>query len=141
MDELCCLVDAPGLRISYDPLNEWLYTQWRGRHDIASVKHYAQEIYACLMAQPCTKILSDHSELLGNWEGAAAWMNQQHFERMARQGIAYLAWVYAHDNRDRIAMDRSCFQLAQPVVAIFDDVAAAYAWLRSCLQVQWKSCV
>jgi hypothetical protein len=134
MEELCCLVDLPGLRVSRDEVNGWLYNQWLGAHDEASVKYHAASICACLTARPCTKILSDHSGLLGNWQGASPWVGREFFDRLAQQGILYFAWVYNLGYYDRVAMEKTLFYTVRPVVATFGDVASAYDWLRSCPQ-------
>jgi hypothetical protein len=141
MEELHCLVDLPGLRVSCDEANGWLYNQWLGEHDEASVKHYAANICACLAAWPCTKILSDHSGLVGNWQGASPWVGRDYFDRLAQQGILYFAWVYNLGYYDRVAMEKTLFYTTRPVVAIFGDVASAYDWLRSCPAEPWMSCL
>lgn len=141
MEELCCLVDTPGLRVSRDEANGWLYNQWLGKHDEVSVKHHAASICACLTARPYTKILSDHSGLTGNWAGASPWVGHEFFDRLAKQGILYFAWVYNLGYYDRVAMEKTLFYTTRPVVATFGDVASAYDWLRSCPPEPWKSCL
>ena len=122
----------PGLRVSYDPVNTWLYNQWLGEHTEASVKVCAEAVCACLRAQPCAKILSDHSQLRGDWQAAAAWVGQENFAHLAAQGIAYFAWVYSPSYTDRVAMERTLLYTKAPLVAIFDDLAEAYDWLQRC---------
>jgi hypothetical protein len=132
MDQFRRLLDSPGLHVSYDVANSWLYNEWKGMHDAASIKLHVEGVFMGLAQQPCTKILSDHSDLLGYWEGAAPWVGPHYFDRLARQGIRYFAWVYAPGTFDRVAMERSCYHLNRPVVAIFNDLASAYDWLRRC---------
>jgi hypothetical protein len=141
MEELRCLVDLPGLRVSCDEANGWLYNQWLGEHDETSVKHHAASICACLKARPYPKILSDHSGLVGNWQGASPWVGRDYFDRLAQQGILYFAWVYNLGYYDRVAMEKTLFYTTRPVVAIFGDVASAYDWLRSCPAKPWSSCL
>lgn len=132
MEQLRGLLDTPGLRVSYDTVNKWLYNQWRGRHNEASIRDGAACVYACLARLPCTKVLSDHSEVVGDWQGAAPWVGQQYLDRLAARGIRHFAWVHAPSYYDRVAMERSRFFSKRPVVAIFHDVAAAYDWLCGC---------
>lgn len=141
MEELRCLLNSPGLRVSYDVSNGWLYAQWRGTHDAASIKMHADGIVTCLAAQPCAKILSDYSELTSSWYGMAPWISGHYFDRLAALGVAYFAWVYTAGHYDRVALERACFLLSCPVVAIFSDVASAYDWLQRCpskaSQLEW----
>ncbi|MDJ0364107.1 hypothetical protein QMK33_03000 [Hymenobacter sp. H14-R3] len=126
------MLNSPGLRVSHDAPNGWLYSQWRGTHDAASIKMHAEGLAACLAAQPCSKILSDHSELTGTWHGVVPWVGGYYFDRLAALGVAHFAWVCAAGYPDRTAMERACFLLPRPVVAIFSDLASAYDWLRRC---------
>lgn len=138
MEELYCLVDLPGLRVSCDEANGWLYNQWLGEHDEASVRHHAASICASLTARPCTKILSDHSGLVGNWQSAAAWIGREYFDWLAQQGILYFAWVYNPGYYDQVAMDKALYYTTRPVVAVFGDLASAYDWLRTCSPQPWQ---
>jgi hypothetical protein len=132
MEELPYLFDSPGLRITYDATNKWLYNQWRGLHDEVSIQAGGLQVYACLAQYPCTKILSDHSELHGDWQQGNVEHSLRYFSRLAALGITQFAWVYGPDYRDRAAMERSYYLLTEPVVAVFDDIASAYEWLRQC---------
>lgn len=129
METLHYLVVTPSLCVAYDSTNKWLYNQWLGPHTPESVRWAAETIFCCLAAHPCTKMLSDHSQLQGNWQRAIPTIVQQNFERLAQQGIRYLAWVYSCEYADRLAMEHLLPQLSQPVVNIFDEVAAACDWL------------
>jgi len=132
MEILHCLLDTPGLRISYDAANHWLYNQWIGVYDEAAVRERVQDVFACLATQPCPRILSDHSQLTGNWLSASVWIGEHYFERLVKYGITHFAWVYSAAYPDRLAMEKTLSFTTHPVVAIFDDVASAYEWLRQC---------
>lgn len=129
MEELTCLLNTPGLRVLHDSANQWLYSQWLGQHDGESMQRHTELVCACLQTQPSPKILSDHSLLTGDWQQAAPGCRHA-FERMAAQGVAYFAWVYAPAYTDRLAMEKAMLHIARPAVAIFDDISSAYEWLR-----------
>jgi hypothetical protein len=59
----------PGLRVRYDKASGWLSNQRLGKHDEVPIRTYADGINACLWAHPCTILLSEHSGLLGSWQG------------------------------------------------------------------------
>jgi hypothetical protein len=130
MEELHCLFNTAGLRVFYDPLNKWLYNQWLGEHTASSIVAGAEAIAHCLSTQPCTKILSDHSQLCGAWMGAALFVGQQGLARLAGQGIVYFAWVYSPSQISRAAMDQALLYAPTPAISTFDNVADAYEWLR-----------
>lgn len=122
-------MDIPSLRISHDAANKWLYTQWLGEHDESSVRLHARYVYACLATQPCTKILSDHSLLVSRSRYTTGG-SQQYFERLSQQGIRHFAWVYSPSYCNRQVMEKAMAHAKCPAVAIFDEVASAYDWLR-----------
>ncbi|RZK22434.1 MAG: hypothetical protein EOO63_18310 [Hymenobacter sp.] len=126
---LHCLLDTPTLRVCYDAANQWLYCQWLGQHDGPSVAQHAQAIFACLMERPCRKMLSDHSQLLGDWRAAAPETVRHNFERLADYGVLYVAWVYSRDYHDHLSMQQVLRYPSRSTVALFSDVASAYEWL------------
>jgi hypothetical protein len=129
MEELTCLISTPGLCISYDKSNQWLYNQWIGKHDRESIPRCGELISACLLTHPCPKMLSDHSLLTGDWQQALPNIRPA-FERLAALGVAYIAWVHSSLYSDHLAMEKALLCIDRPTVAIFDDVCSAYAWLQ-----------
>jgi hypothetical protein len=132
MEDLRCLLETPAITISYDTTNHLLYNQWHGLHDAASVRVCAEQIFACLAAYPCLKMLSDHSQLRGNWQPAIPSVVQQNFARLAAHGIRYVAWVHSFQPDDLLAMEKVVLHMAQPLVGLFDEVASAHDWLLHC---------
>ncbi|OON69302.1 hypothetical protein B0919_08405 [Hymenobacter sp. CRA2] len=114
----------------YDAVQQCLFSEWTGRHDQASVRKYCEQILSCLYAHPVGKILSDHSQLQGEWHEAASWVGTRMFSRFAALGVGHVAWVAAQQNQaDRSAMEAALRAADYPVVSIFDDVDSAYSWL------------
>jgi hypothetical protein len=138
---LRCLLDTPGLRLFYDKARGWLYNQWLGIHDEWSVQKGAGDICACLHAQSFTRILSDHSGLVGSWPGNSPWITRAYFDRLAAQNIAYFAFVCHDGYHDCALLKKMLHDIERPIVDIFDDVVSAYDWLRRCpyLPEEWPN--
>lgn len=132
MENLQCLLTTPGLTVSHDVSNNWLYVQWQGLHNAESVRVSAEHIFACLTTHPCLKMLSDHSSLVGNWQAAIPSVVQHNFERLVAHGVRYVAWVHSFNYDDLIAMERVVRNMPQPLVGLFDEVDSAYDWLVYC---------
>jgi hypothetical protein len=132
MEKLHCLLATPGLTVSYDTTNQWLYAQWMGLHDKESVRVAAEHIFASLTTYPCLKLLSDHTLLLGSWQAAIPSVVQHNFERLAAHGVRYVAWVHSFGYDDLMAMERVVRDMPQPLVGLFDEVEGAYDWLLHC---------
>ena len=132
MEELRCLLDTPGLRVSYDEANGWLYNQLLGVYDVALVREHAAAICSCHRAWPCRKILSDHSGLVGSWQHSVAWVGAEYLGTLAAQGVVCFAWVYNKNYQDHVAMEQTLYAITRPIVAIFDNLASACEWLQHC---------
>jgi hypothetical protein len=131
MEYRCCLLDTPGLVVHYCSTQQCLFNEWRGLHTPVTVRESAAFIISCLKAHPCTRILSDHTALRGDWLEAAPWVGGPLFGRLARLGIRYFAWVPAADNpADCAAMLAACAEARWPVVHFFPAVPEAQAWLQ-----------
>ncbi|RZJ95065.1 MAG: hypothetical protein EOO60_01500 [Hymenobacter sp.] len=139
METLQYLVVTPSLCVAYDTTNRWLYNQWLGMHDKESIRLGAEAIFACLAAHPCTKMLSDYSQLKGDWRPDVSAVVYRNFERLTEHGISYVAWVCSFEYADRMAMEQLLRELAQPTISLFDEVASAYDWLLQCPAVKPRS--
>lgn len=124
------LLEEPTITISYDHLNEWLYVDWLGEHDLASVQHGGLEMVRLMRQQRCHKVLNDNTRVTGMWSEAAEWAGKEFFPAITAAGLQYFAWVYSPNLYSRLSTDLTLqFTAGSPVVATFDDVATAKAWL------------
>ncbi|GGG47987.1 hypothetical protein [Hymenobacter glacieicola] len=123
------IVDSPGITISYDYLNQWLYVNWWGEHNQESTRAACSLILQALSEWPTAKILNDNSNItraamqLTAW--GIAWLRD-----MYAAGLRYLAWVYAPNFQGREASEEMRRYIEKPLVVTFDDIDSAYAWLR-----------
>jgi hypothetical protein len=124
------LLEAPHITISYDHKNEWLHADWHGDQDLASVQHGALEMLRLMQAQRCHKVLNDNTRVTSMWSEAAEWGGTEWFPAMTAGGLQYFAWVYSTNVYSRLSTDLTLqFTAGNPVVATFDDIETAKAWL------------
>ena len=124
------LLEEPHIAISYDHLNEWLVADWRGNQDLTSVQHGAREMQRLLGQQRCHKVLNDNTLVTSMWSEAAEWGGKEWFPTMTAAGLQYFAWVYSPNLYSRLSTDLTLqFTANNPVVATFDDIDTAKAWL------------
>ena len=125
------LLEAPHITIACDHHNEWLYADWRGEQNLASVQHGAGEMLRLLTEQRCHKVLNDNTRVTSMWSEAAEWGGKEWFPAMTAAGLHYFAWVYSPNLYSRLSTDLTLqFTTANPVVATFDDLETAKAWLK-----------
>ena len=124
------LLEEPSITIAYDHLNEWLYADWHGEHNLASVQHGALEMLRLMQQQRCHKVLNDNTRVTSMWSEAAEWGGTEWFPAMTAAGLQYFAWVYSPNLYSRLSTDLTLqFTTGSPVVATFDDIDTAKAWL------------
>lgn len=125
------LLEDSHIIISYDHLGDWLVADWRGDQNLASVQHGGAEILRLFKHQQCHKVLNDNTGVTNMWSEAAEWAGKEWFPAMTAAGLQYFAWVYSPNTYSRLSTDLTLqFTGLAPVVATFDDVATAAAWLR-----------
>jgi hypothetical protein len=128
------LLDISSICVIHDEYNQWLYVDWKGPQDPESVRGGCEQVLQFLRATGCRKILNDNTNATGDWEKAARWIGQECLPSLAAAGLQYMAWVYSPNYISRRAIDTTLSFITIPVVVSFEDVAAAYAWLRSCVR-------
>ncbi|MDO7854686.1 hypothetical protein [Hymenobacter convexus] len=125
------LLDTSHITISYDHLEEWLLADWHGDQDLASVQQGGYEMHRLMQLQRCHKVLNDNTGVTSMWSEAAEWAGKVWFPSMAEAGLRHFAWVYSPNVYSRLSTDLTLqFTGSSPVVATFDDIDTAKAWLR-----------
>ena len=125
------LLNISYISIIHDHCNNWLYVDWKGHQDEQSVRAGCLHVLTCLRATNCKKILNDNSNVNGDWERASRWLGQDFLPLLSEAGLHYLAWVYSPSYFSRRAIDTALSFVTIPTVVSFEDVDAAYSWLRS----------
>ena len=124
------LLHEPHIAISYDHLNDWLCADWQGEQNLRSVQQGGHDMLRLLSQQRCHKVLNDNRNVTGMWSEAAEWAGKDWFPAMVAAGLRYFAWVYSPNVYSRLSTDLTLqFTRGNVVVATFDDVTTARAWL------------
>lgn len=124
------LLSQPHLLIAYDYENEWLFAEWIGDQNLQSVQQGCEQMLEFLKAERCQKVLNDNSRVTSMWSDAAEWGGKVWFPAMAEGGLEYFAWVYSPNLYSRLSTDLTLRYTTSPIIATFDDVPTASAWLR-----------
>ncbi|WP_139920564.1 hypothetical protein [Hymenobacter sp. DG01] len=124
------ILETPGLIISYDYTNKWLYADWRGKHDQESARVGCGLMLEALSQWPSTKILNDNSNVTSMAVELTTW-GVSWLHAMYVAGLRYLAWIYPsyHTGNKRVAQS-IIHTIENPIVASFSDLPSARTWLQ-----------
>ena len=124
------LLEEAHITIAYDHLNDWILADWHGDQDLASVQRGALNIMRFMQLQRCHKVLNDNTRVTSMWSEAAEWGCKEWFPAMTAAGLQYFAWVYSPNLYSRLSTDLTLqYTAGSAVVATFDDIETAKAWL------------
>lgn len=123
------LHEVPGLRVSYDHDNRWIYADWYGQHTAESSVVACQLLLEVLQSRPCAKILNDNTNITHSsaqiTEDGRQWMRLMH-----EAGLHYFVWVKPTAAMDQQVAENALQSTGRPMVVTFADVASACSWLQ-----------
>ena len=128
------LYDEDHLTISYDPLNRWLYNDWKGLQSDVNIKEGGAKILEFLKLNNCTKVLNDNRNVKGAWPGAVEWAANVWTPQMIEAGLEYFAWIYPADVISQMSANRMVKKAddqGQEKFRFFSDINEAKSWLTS----------
>lgn len=125
------LVETPSLSISYDRSNQWLYLDWCGDLTLRLVQQSCALVAKCFSSQNCTRILNDNTNVTSITSDVGIWLAIECMPHIEAVGVEYMAWVHSSNIDAQACTDVALFDLMTPIIALFNDVASAYSWLRS----------
>ncbi|MBC3541455.1 hypothetical protein ACFSC6_15575 [Rufibacter sediminis] len=120
------------ISLKYEDERDWFYIKWNGHINsddvIATAKYYLQQ----QEERRCPKLLSDKSEVTGEWEEANDWLQYEWMPQVEQTGLKYLAMVLSRDMHD-LSTAQDLKRRISPAckVALFYDIASAIRWLSA----------
>lgn len=124
------LYESAQFELLHDSGCDCLYATWLGPHQPDLVLANYEVIFKFIGATGSTKLLNDALLDQDGWEEATAWLAQECFPHLARQGITVVAWVLPRQPQAFHATHHLLSQLKQPLIATFEDAELAYNWLH-----------
>ncbi|WP_276496066.1 hypothetical protein [Pontibacter litorisediminis] len=120
------------IAIEFNPMEEWIYVNWRGYQNYNSVVSGCEKMLELMKEKACYRILNDNTFVEGQWSTASKWVASDWFPRMRENGLQEFAWVYSPSILSRLSVDKSIKLADFPdYIKVFDDISAAKDWLRS----------
>jgi hypothetical protein len=125
-----CFFDE-GLEIEYNAYHHWIYANWKGHHDFATVKRGCELIADLLTTKGCTKFLNDNRLAQGNWDSATRWVAEVWIPRQEQNGLKAVAWVLSPSTLHRLSA-QNVLEIMQTHIQIevFNEYSKAKHWLQ-----------
>jgi len=120
----------PNLSISYDNKNNWLYLEWQGEQTLTNVRKSCLLIAQCFLQRSYTRVLNDNSNVTSYTREVFAWLSSDFLPYMHLAHIEYVAWVFLPEIDKQFYTNIALYKDSSPIVALFEDLASAYSWLR-----------
>lgn len=124
------LATTSALSVFHDAENDWLYLDWKGDLTLKSMQEGCIAVARCFLRKHYVRVLNDNSSVTSLSPEAASWLATECLPRMKLSTIEYVAWTYSPNMDTQSWTNTALHQIDGPVVAMFDDVESAYAWLR-----------
>ncbi|MBO3269473.1 MULTISPECIES: hypothetical protein [Hymenobacter] len=124
--------DGSSCVLTFDEVNQWLRATWKGFVDTGEATKGADSYLTSMQTFSCPYLLNDNSQLVGPWFDSIEWLQRIWGPQASRLGLRYVAHV-THRLRSELAvLDKHHPFQDQFEVQLFETVAAAEDWLRSC---------
>jgi len=125
------LTTMPALSIYYDTKNDWLYLDWQGDLTLQEVQAGCFAVAQCFLTNNYTRVLNDKSNVTSFPHEVASWLTTDFLPYIQLTSIQYIAWTYSPGVDTWSLAENVLRQVTKPVVAVFDDLESAYAWLKA----------
>lgn len=126
------LYETPTLTISYNYTDEWLYLDWHGKLDDATVMDGAIKVLELLEQEQCAKVLNDNTRVSGLWADAAKWGSDIFFPQLYAAGCRYFSWVHSPERYSQLSAELAVQQTTAGIIFMsFENLTPAAEWLRS----------
>jgi hypothetical protein len=126
------LLTSASLDVYYDDDNSWLYLDWKGSHTLETVQADCKRVSGFVQQLGIQKVLNDNSHVTYTTREMVSWVATEYLPWASSAGVAFVAWVCSPVLYSRSDIDFMLqLGIQEPHVAIFDDLASAYAWLSS----------
>lgn len=124
------LEDLPFFSLAHDSATAGLYATWQGSHGPAATKQGCELVLQHTRATKSIKLVNDSLLDQNGWQELTDWIATDYSQQLASAGMQAIAWVLPRDNAAFYDTTRVLARIERPVVDVFLDVEAAYAWLQ-----------
>ncbi|WP_400190955.1 hypothetical protein [Hymenobacter sp. B81] len=130
--ELRTSFDKIYLTIEYDEASGWIYNNWQGVLPSDTVIRGAAEVLEVMRATGCHYLLNDNRLVVGSWNQANDWIEQQWMPQALALGLRRFAHVVSPGTFGRASVEEMLRRVDDRFeMHLFQDIDAARQWLHA----------
>ncbi|AIZ63974.1 hypothetical protein PK28_10260 [Hymenobacter sp. DG25B] len=115
----------------YDTVNNWVYNNWIGPQDLASVMAGSEAGLKLLRKHSCSLLLNDNRHTVEHWDYAVEWVVAQWLPRALAAGLTHYAQVIRAESPTSLSADVLYRAISEQVeMRVFISLAEAQDWLQ-----------
>lgn len=112
--------------------NAFLYAQWFGVQSVETVKEGGYKLLDLMKEKPCSKLLNSNKNVIGSWDMALEWAQNEWAPQMKAAGLKYLAQVVPSSIYATLTIESLIQRIDEEFeIRTFEEDADAEAWLLS----------
>jgi hypothetical protein len=119
------------LVLEYDQENKWLYLNWIGYQNLENIKRGLAEAFAMLRQFGFSKVLNDNRALVGPWNKANDWLQQELSPKSSAMRVKHVAHVISPGIFGQLSIQDLQTRLINKIeIKLFEDIERAQEWLK-----------
>jgi hypothetical protein len=123
------------LKIEYDQENNWIYCNWIGYISLDSIVSGTTALLNMIQETQCPYLLNDNRELLGPWDKANDFLENEVIPKAISLGLRYMSHVLAPNIAGALSAQDFHRRVDNKFdMHLFGDMEKAKNWLRNCQQ-------
>ncbi|WP_026463866.1 hypothetical protein [Adhaeribacter aquaticus] len=114
------------------PDNAFILAEWFGVQSVETVMQGGYRMLELIKEKPCSKLLNSNKNVIGSWDMALEWAQNEWTPQVRAAGLRYLAQVVPSSIYATMTIETLIQRINNDLeIRTFEDEAAAEAWLRS----------
>jgi hypothetical protein len=116
------------------PDNAFIYAQWFGVQSVETVMDGGYKLLEMMQDKSCARLLNSNKNVIGSWDMALAWAENEWAPQMRAAGLRYLAQVVPSSIYATITIENLIQRIDEEFeIRTFAEEEEAELWLRSVL--------
>jgi hypothetical protein len=114
------------------PGNAFIYARWYGVQSVETVMAGGYKLLEMMQEQPCPRLLNSNKNVIGSWDMALEWAENEWAPGMRAAGLRYLAQVVPASYYATLSIESLIQRIDNTFeIRTFEEEAPAEAWLLS----------